>query len=538
MKPTLTLSRAAVLAAATVLAPLPGGAPQLRAQPAENEPRTILLVDDAAVLYRPGTKRVLRPLTRHPANPLLLDDQPWEMTIAYCSVHHDREGGRYQLWYQALASLSPEATNVCYAESKDGLHWHRPTLGLFPFKESTANNIVLLGGESYGASVVFDPRDPDPSRRYKMARFELPHGYDPKSAGLYVMFSPDGIHWRRHPERLLLGSFGGAGEPPPFRDDASYKGGMPLGLSDVVDVSYDPRLNKFVIFCKTWTDSPDGIAIWKRAVARTESSDFLHWSRPQLMLAPDEFDGPGLENRSPIQRGVKGQVHPGRRGIQIHGGPMFIRHGVYFSLLQMLDGETTGEMPIELAISRDGLDWSRPFRREPFLDVTHSRDKFDGGSIWSNATPVVLDDEIRFYYGAYSGLWKGELIRKPTGIGLATMPLDRFAGITPIDQIGQITLKPLNLRSFTRGITLNADASQGSIRVEVLTKDGYRLKGDVKGASTPIYAKESCIPIRGDSLRHQVRWKNFNMSFEGLPPSEYQLRLHLERATVYAINIK
>ena len=217
---------------------------------------------------------------------------------------------------------------------------------------------------------------------------------------------------------------------------------------------------------------------------------------------------------------------------------MFVHKGVYFSLLQMLDGETTGEMPIELAISRDGLDWRRPFRRELFLDVTHRRDQFDGGAIWSNATPIVLGDEIRFYYGAYSGLWKGELIRKPTGIGLATMPLDRFAGVRPIDKIGQITLKPLNLPSFTRGITLNADATNGKILVEVLDKDGYRLKGVVKGASSPIYTKEMSIPIQGDSLRHQARWKHANMSFGLLPPGEYLLRLHLENATVYAIDIK
>lgn len=505
---------------------------------AESAPRTLLLVDDAAVLYRPGTRRVLRPLTRHPANPMLLDDRPWEMTIGYCSVHFDRDRGRYQMWYQALASLSPEATNVCYAESTDGIRWRKPSLGLLPFQGSKDNNIVLLGGESYGASVVFDPRDLDASRRYKMARFELPDGYDSKSTGLYVMFSPDGIHWQRHPGRLLPGTFGGAGQEPPFRDDPDYKGGVPLGLSDVVDATFDAKLNKFVIFCKTWTDGPDGLAIWKRAVARTESSDFIHWSPPQLMMAPDEFDGPGLENRSPIQRGIKGEVHAGRRGIQIHSGPMFAYQDVYFSLLQMLDGETTGEMPIELALSRDGLAWSRPFRREPFLDVTHRRDQFDGGSLKSNATPVILDDEIRFYYGAYSGLWKGELIRKPTGVGLATMPLDRFAGLRPIDQIGQITLRPLNLTSFARGITLNADATNGTIRVEVLTKEGYRLKGNVGGTPTPLCTKEACVPIKGDSLRHPVRWKNANGAFDLLPRGEYMLRLHLENATVYAINLK
>jgi len=56
-------------------------------QEADTE-RTILLVDDHGVLYRPGTKRVLHPLTRHEENPVIARDKPWEArTIAYCSVH-------------------------------------------------------------------------------------------------------------------------------------------------------------------------------------------------------------------------------------------------------------------------------------------------------------------------------------------------------------------------------------------------------------------------------------------------------------------
>ena len=86
-------------------------------------------------------------------------------------------------------------------------------------KDRKETNIVVRGGNSYGASVVYDPRDKDASRRYKMARFELPDGYDPKTAGLYVYFSDDGIHWTRHPEGpLVKGSFGKSMDPS-FKSD-------------------------------------------------------------------------------------------------------------------------------------------------------------------------------------------------------------------------------------------------------------------------------------------------------------------------------
>ena len=68
--------------------------------------------------------------------------------------------------------------------------------------------------------------------------------------------------------------------------------------------------------------------------------------------------------------------------------------------------------------------------------------------------------------------------------------------------------------------------------------DGYRIKGDVKGKVVPVYTKELCKPIKGDSLRHQVRWIYTNMSFEKLPPGEYMLRLHLKNAEVFAVNIE
>ncbi len=124
-------------------------------------PRTILLVDDSQVLYRSGTERVLRPLDRHPKNPMLPSDKPWELTVAYCSVHRDQETGHYQLWYQAWGKL-------CYATSKDGIQWVKPNLGLHEYEGERDTNILLDIG--FGGGVLFDPRDPDPSRRRFLSR--------------------------------------------------------------------------------------------------------------------------------------------------------------------------------------------------------------------------------------------------------------------------------------------------------------------------------------------------------------------------------
>ena len=61
--------------------------------------RTLLMIDDADVLYTAGTNRVLHPLTRHtPGVAVIKPDRPWEGLLGYSSVH--RVGDVYHMWYQ------------------------------------------------------------------------------------------------------------------------------------------------------------------------------------------------------------------------------------------------------------------------------------------------------------------------------------------------------------------------------------------------------------------------------------------------------
>lgn len=462
--------------------------------------RLILFVDDHDVLYRPGTVRRLRPLDRHPANPVVPDDKPWEGAIGYCSVYRDPTGGAYQLWYQAAPGC-----RLCYARSDDGIMWEKPEIG------ADRSNTVLTVG--YGAGVVVDPQDENSERRYKLAFWQ--------NNGTCVAFSPDGVHWKKHePLPLLRGSFGRPDQPP-YDDDNAYGFGLPLRTSDVNDPAYDFARRRYMLYAKTWIDGPTGEMFFRRAVVRCDSEDFLHWSTPQLVMAPDEIDGWGAV-------GGKSLAGGGSLGVHLHSGPTFCYNGMYFSLLQVIQGDSSGEMPIELATSRDGYAFERPFRRRMFLPVTHSRDDFDGGVIWSNATPVVLEDEIRFYYGAYSGTWGSErtLITHPTGVGLATMPRDRFAGLRPENSGAQITTRPLDFTDCS-GLSVNADAEGGLIRVELLTEEGRRVRG---------HDAENAVTLRDDNLRHDVRWKDRRIA--DLPNGRYLVRIHLERAEVYALNLR
>ena len=58
---------------------------------------------------------------------------------------------------------------ICYAESKDGLSWDKPELGIIEYEGSTKNNLVIQGEWWATIGTVLKEMDEeDPARRYKM----------------------------------------------------------------------------------------------------------------------------------------------------------------------------------------------------------------------------------------------------------------------------------------------------------------------------------------------------------------------------------
>lgn len=480
-----------------------------------------LFIDDHHILYRSGTRRVFCPPSPHSSEPLVAPTEPWETALAWNSIYRNPATGRYQLWYQSYIGDDLQDRRygcvVCYAESDDGIHFTKPELDLFSFGEHERTNIVLLGsgGHSfrYGCSVLVDDAAPA-AQRYRMAYFDWTETDGGQMPGLCIAFSPDGIVWTKHLQApLSVISYGALGGDLPLSTDLDRPWAVPLSMSDGTDVFFDPTRNAYVWYGKMWIDGPEGHMAWKHAMGRTESADFIHWSTPELVLAPDDEDPPHVE---------------------FHTTPVFWHEGVYICLNQILDRAVGGGViDVELMLSRDGRHWQRPFRDQFFLPRGEPG-SFTGGSTFTNSTPVLLDDEIRFYYGGYSaGATSSDNERHVSGIGMARLRRDRFAGIAPlastdlptqrrpVADIGQVTLKKLSMTGI-RGLTLNADASDGTIRAEFLDDTGRRVPG---------FTAEEAVPVRGDSLTHEVCWAQQRT----LPDGDCMLRLHLHQSTIYSV---
>jgi len=146
-----------------------------------------------------------------PREVVLVTDKPWEgNTCAYYTIFQD--GDRYRMYYRGshYNTKTRKATHAevtCYAESRDGIHWEKPELGLCEFNGSKANNIVWNGLGTHNFT-VFKDTNPDcaPDARYKaLARGRSLRKGDKKYRhGLYAFKSADGLRWEMIREEPVI----------------------------------------------------------------------------------------------------------------------------------------------------------------------------------------------------------------------------------------------------------------------------------------------------------------------------------------------
>jgi len=426
------------------------------AEPISVGQRKQLFCDDAMIAGKTGITRTQHSPRKHDNNPLIVPEHPWESqsVLLYGGVIHDAHTDRFRMWYLAWGKHVGQDSFICYAESTDGLTWTKPKLGVVAFKGSKQNNIVMPGWSQ--TSVLRDPHDPDPQRRFKaLLRYNGMRGFT----------SPDGIHWK-DVGVLLEQAFDGT------------------------TLHWDPVNEKWIAMVKIFKDG-------KRARGYAESSDFLHWTDTYFMSATDADDA---------------------QDDQMYAMSVFHYETIYAGLLRMyhLDND---KIDIQLAFSRNATSWHRP-SREPFIATSQDKGSWDYGNNAVPATPPIrVGEQLYFFYCGRSTLH--DEIPNTGAIGLATLRLDGFVSLDADESGGTVTTRPLRLDGSE--LHVNANASRGEIRVEVLDASGDALEG---------FSTDVAKPLQGDKVDHTVAWQSANAPWPDKTP--VRLRFHMKSARLYS----
>ncbi|MBO9607161.1 MAG: hypothetical protein J7639_14470 [Paenibacillaceae bacterium] len=432
---------------------------------------TKLLLDDRLIRAKENVALELGRVRKEASNPLLAEqyfaDPPkrWETRIdnMYPNVMYDDADGLFKLWYtcfvidevsaatplsarphQPYAGYRNREMAVLYAYSRDGLEWVKPDLGIVEFDGSKRNNIVLRG--VHGAGVFKDTHETNPRRRYKMF---MKHGERGPDA-MAVSFSPDGLRW----------------EPPTPWPRHNARGDTHN------NAFYDGRSGQYIAFTREWID---GV----RVVARTQSSNFTDWTKPEVVLAGNDPHA------------------------QVYSMPVFPYGDIYIGLPAIFhtdqDAPDFDSVTCELAWSPDTVEWHRVCPGQSFITLgagSYPTGDADCGAIYASV-PVFRGDEMNLYYGGGNGR---HTAFRETSLLLARLGADRFAGYRAADPN-----RPGRIAVHYR----HEDCPDGELHVTAEIGEGGYVKAaltDRNGNELPGCGFADCAAVRRSGTDVPIRW--------------------------------
>lgn len=166
----------------------------------ENKPDVVninvgrqLFVDDF-LIESTDMVRTVHKANMYVGNPVITGEKDWEFRkggeyntgVPYADpysggVWYDEQDSKFKIWLRSGMGDSGEYT--AYAESKDGVHWVKPDLGI------VSGTSVVINGRHDSQTVWLDKFEKDPSKRFKAVYVDTEDGCK------YVLrYSTDGIH--------------------------------------------------------------------------------------------------------------------------------------------------------------------------------------------------------------------------------------------------------------------------------------------------------------------------------------------------------
>jgi hypothetical protein len=243
-------------------------------------PRHLLFIDRTEIAeLDPRLSLRMQPPAKGPR--VITPDKPWESwaVFVYNALVAGNGSRPHRLYYDCVAMPGPfvGSRHICLAESRDGLVWTKPELGIFAWNGSKANNIMLADS---GVSVFIDPSARSTAERWKMVC----------SSAAYT--SADGLRWNKIRFKQTL--------TDDTKPTASYD---PLRKQYVVYVRRDccegtataANHTCVDIFSRQCEVEGAGMRAAKRHIGRCETADIGDWEQRSpngcpSVFGPDEHD--------------------------------------------------------------------------------------------------------------------------------------------------------------------------------------------------------------------------------------------------------
>ncbi len=429
-------------------------------------------------------------------------DRPWEGPhCCYTTILKDTD--RYRLYYRGTTrDLKREFT--CIAESRDGIAWTRPNLGLVEFNGSKDNNLILADRvECHNFTPFLDPCPGVPSaERYKALGGQIHRN---PAGGLTAWASADGVRWRKLHEQAVITK----------------------GAFDSQNVAFWSETEQcYVAYFRTFSAGVSTATEWRldgvRTISRATSTDFLRWSDTVPMTFGDTlpehlytnattpyFRAPHIYLAMPSRYLAGKDAVTSEQQAQLGVSPLLRRKGEGFN-------------DIPLMSSRGGSRYDRTFM-EAFIRPGLGLKNWTSRANYPACGLVPCTDDptrLAIYLNRHVGYRSAYIERM-------TLRLDGFASVNASYRGGEMLSKPLKFEGTRLTVNYSTSAA-GHLRVEVQ---------DLNGKPLPGFALAECPEHIGDELDRTVTWKN-GPDLGSLAGGPVRLRFVMKDADLFALQFR
>lgn len=484
--------------------------------------RRQLFIDKRFVAEAKGVSFQLHP-PRKTGETVIPSEYPFLLGGYSSVVEHE---GIYHLYYIA-------GTAICYARSREGIHWERPALTLSNAHGTKTNNVVIgygaggVKGGVHGLAVFIDPTAPAGER------FRLVTNPEEFDRFLQVFSSPDGIHWK-HTHRNVM----------TYQRDRK-----PHHLDSPNVIFYDGRIGKYVAYVRKNLRERGSQG---RSVARAESSDLSTFGTVEdapVVIRADTLH-PGHPNPKTSQVTAVLDVYtngtmlyPWAQDVYLMFPAIYYHYGPYHREFLEEAPINAGLLDARFAISRDGKEW-KFFDQGPFIG-RGVRGEWDSMRTYiaRGIVPARNGHEMYMYYMGTNephgwdrddrnnrlltnaGVAPTPEIRKISRVALRR---DGFVSVRAGKQGGEFTTPPLRFRGDQ--LVLNIDtAASGEAQVEIIEEAGRAVPGHTFADCDLIHSS--------NQISRVVTWRG-SSDVSKLADKPVRLRIRLLDTDLYAFQFQ